>query len=315
MRYEDLYYPYKEEEEKRYRREVERPELSQPTLPPPPIGEANFTQPKLTNFGLRETKTTEEQIKEIPQPQPTPQPEVRLPETYSPELEALKNQLLGYNWFQGSPYAEFFRNIMTQLATPETAPLGMTEAERQTMINMARMNIAAQTQAQINQILNTLGGRGFRAGESGQVDTALASIMRGGQEQLGQAITTLMLDEARRRAQQDLALRQLNLSRLTAIPEFASLLEQGDLNRIQMALRALEAAGGLEQFLKQFGLQKEQLAASQAATAAAQELRERQFQYQQEMDALKLLLGLYGQETELQQSIFNPYWRAILGGL
>ena len=65
------------------------------------------------------------------------------------------------------------------------APQPGTTDYQQAMYNLARGQIQGQTRTEAEQMKGLMGGRGFRAGESGIADTAIGNILRGGSERLG----------------------------------------------------------------------------------------------------------------------------------
>ncbi len=235
---------------------------------------------------------------------------------YSPELEKLKHSYLTKDWFAGSPYKGMYEQLIQQLTTPETTKLGLTDQELQAMINQMRGNILGTSQGLINMVAQQMGGRGFRPGESGLADAALSNIAQQAQQQLAGGIQNIMLDEARRRFEQDLALRNLNLNRILAATKFADLLESGELQRLGLGLQAGQFGAGLEQFAKELAAQ--QAAQAAAAQSAADRLaweKERwgkEFEYGQQLDALKLLASLYGVELGQQTERYSPYWQAMI---
>lgn len=67
----------------------------------------------------------------------------------------------------------------------DTAPEWGTEEYQQGMYNLAREQVSGQTAADVEYARTELGGRGFKAGESGIANRALMNIRRGGAERLG----------------------------------------------------------------------------------------------------------------------------------
>lgn len=100
-----------------------------------------------------------------------------------------------------SPYANFLQQL--------TQPIEY-QSQQQQRYDLAREQIQRGTKLEAEQMRRYMGGRGFRAGESGLADTALGGVFRGGAERLSQASRAISQDEAARKAQYD----QMNLQRM-----------------------------------------------------------------------------------------------------
>jgi hypothetical protein len=233
--------------------------------------------------------------------------------TYSPELEALRKQLLSTNWFAESPYAKYLQDVITGIQGLR-APTGMTEAEKALQLNQLRANIMGQTRGMMRQATEQLGMRGFTPAESGIAGSALADIMRSGQQQFAEAVSNLAIAEAQRRFQEQLAAGQFEMSKLQAVGDIANRFEQWRQANIGLGLQAGSLAAQLEQFAQQLAEQRAQRAASAALAGDRLALERERFEYEKEMDALKLLMNLYAQEQEAQRSAYQPYWQAWLKG-
>jgi hypothetical protein len=229
--------------------------------------------------------------------------------TYSPELEALRKQLLSTNWFAESPYAKYLQDVITGIQGLK-APTGMTEAEKALQLNQLRANIMGQTKGMMRQATEQLGMRGFTPAESGVAGSALADIIRSGQQQFAEAAANLAIAEAQRRFQEQLASGQFEMSKLQTLGDIANRFEQWRQANIGLGLQAGNLAAQLEQFAQQLAEQRAQRAASAALAGDRLALERERFEYEKEMDALKLLMNLYAQEQEAQRSAYQPYWQA-----
>ena len=285
-----------------------------------PMGAGALRLPLASLDRIEETPTT------LPQPIPSDVSQIPLPQAeggggagqeeqphrvYSPELEGLKHRYLSHDWFAGSPYAQYLVPAMQGLFHPVQMDVGLTPQERQDILNQARMNISGQTLAGIRELERALGGRGFGFGESGLADTALAQLLRGGQQQFAQLAQNLATQEAQNRFAQRLALEQLNLDRILGGGKFADLLEQTGLGRMGLGLQALASIGGLEQFIEELRQRALDRAAIAGRHADEMELARQRFEYQQQMDALDLLAKLYGSALGQQEARYSPYWDAV----
>lgn len=111
----------------------------------------------------------------------------------------------------------------------------------------------------MEQMKETLGEKGFRAGDSGLADTILGKIAMKGQSELSEFGRNIEAQESMRRFMEKLSLGKF----------------------------------GLEE--KRFGLEGEK------------------FQYGQGMEAIQMLMNLFGMGQQNQQAAYAPYWESILG--
>ena len=233
---------------------------------------------------------------------------------YSPELEGLKHSYLSQDWNAGSPYADLFKGYMGDLATPIAGPVGMSPEEQQAQANMLRSNIMGSTKGMMDVMSDKMGAAGFRAGESGRADSALASVARGGQQEYSTAMTNMALEEAKRREALGLQTQELNMNRMLAAGKFGDLLETGDVNRLGLGLQAGQFAGGLEQYEKALEEQRRARAAAAGASGARfdweKEKYKEQFGYQQERDATEDMFKYYYGTTDDQEDAYNRYFGA-----
>lgn len=229
---------------------------------------------------------------------------------YSSGLEGLKGQIYNQNWTAESPYANLFKGYMQQLATPLDLKAGLTPEQLAAQTNQIRSNIMGGTKAMMGQMENKMGGRGFRAGDSGFADTALAGVAREGQSRLSDALTTASLENARQEKANELQLAGLNTQRLLGAGQYGGLLENSRQSGFKNLFDAIGTGGGLEQFEKNYGLQERQLGQAGANAAAAQDRWSQEFEYGKQQDALKLLMGFYGGEQGAQNDRYAPYWNA-----
>jgi len=105
-------------------------------------------------------------------------------------------------------------------------PVGLSDPEMQTQINMGRRSIQGATNTGLEQMREVLGGRGFTPGSSGVADTEMGKIVRGGAQQQSDYNTSLMMNEANARAANKLALGNLNLNRALGAGALTSALNE-----------------------------------------------------------------------------------------
>jgi len=117
-----------------------------------------------------------------------------------------------------SPYAGFLKAL--------TQPIRYEDRSQQ-RFNLARGQIQGAGQVEMGMLRKSLGGRGFRGGESGYADTAYARSARGTGERLTRASQEITESEANRAMQYD----QLNLQRKGIGGGLALRGEEGVLNR------------------------------------------------------------------------------------
>lgn len=117
-----------------------------------------------------------------------------------------------------SPYAGFLKSL--------TQPIRYEDRSEQ-RYNLARGQIQGAGQVEMGMLRKSLGGRGFRGGESGYADTAYARSARGTGERLTRASQEIETSEANRAMQYS----QLNLQRMGMGGGLALQGEEGVLNR------------------------------------------------------------------------------------
>ncbi|MBW1975266.1 MAG: hypothetical protein JRI45_06810 [Deltaproteobacteria bacterium] len=177
---------------------------------------------------------------------------------------------------------------MEQLKSPlRTGLVGLRGAERQNIYNLARRQIQGGARAEAEQMRTLMGGRGFRAGESGIADTAIQQALRAGTERLGALSGQLAAEEAQRRSQERLQLAGLNLQRMTGAGQIGAQFAQAGAQRAA-ARMAQETA------LKRLGWEKERF-------------KEYEYPYQQQTDAWKRLQWLYGSMLGQQAQDWDRY--------
>lgn len=213
---------------------------------------------------------------------------------YSPALEQLKKSYLLKDWQTPTATEGKVGGYMDTLAG---APVGLTDVERQGILNQARGNIMGTTQGLMDTSREAMGGRGFRAGESGIADTALAQIGRSGTEQMGQVATNLALSEAQNRPAQRLA-------NLTAAGGMGTNLMSGENARLGTGLQTLIGGAGIEQFPQQLKAETD-IAGGNLGLGYAN-LGETQNQ-----NAMQNLFNLYGQGQTQQALPYSNYWSGL----
>lgn len=105
--------------------------------------------------------------------------------------------------------------FLEQLKQKGEAPqIGTAEEERQGVYNLARRQTQGATKTAGEQLQGAMGGKGFRGGESGIADTALAGIYNQGAERMGQMASQQSIAEVKNRFDQSLATNRMDLDRL-----------------------------------------------------------------------------------------------------
>ena len=166
---------------------------------------------------------------------------------------------------------------MKQLETPIEA--GLSKGDLQTQYNQMRKQIQGGWGAGTEALKGQLGQRGFRVGESGVADTALAGLYGEGARALSTGAENIYLDEAKRR--QDLA--GLNLQRM---------LGAGGLEAQQAATGASAGASA-----DRLAWEKEQFGQT--------------FPWQKEQQTTQQLFDLMAMMVGSQQEAYAPYMSAI----
>ena len=118
-----------------------------------------------------------------------------------------------------SPFAGFLKSL--------TEPL-QYESRYQQRFNLARGGIQSATRTALEQAKTYMGGRGFRAGESGIADAPISAIATKGAERLSRAGLEIGESEAARRAEYD----RMELQRKMGGAQIALSGEEGALNRM-----------------------------------------------------------------------------------
>ena len=129
-----------------------------------------------------------------------------------------------------SPYAGFLKGL--------TEPL-QYENRYQQRFNLARGGIQSATRTALEQAKSYMGGKGFRAGESGIADAPISAIATKGAETLSRAGLEIGESEAAKRAEYD----RMELQRKMGGAQIALSGEEGALDRM---MRYYEAKLGAE---------------------------------------------------------------------
>ena len=124
-----------------------------------------------------------------------------------------------------SPYAGFLKSL--------TEPL-QYESRYQQRFNLARGGIQSATRTALEQAKTYMGGKGFRAGESGIADAPISAIATKGAERLTKAGLEIGESEAARRAEYD----RMELQRKMGGGQLALTGEEGALNRMMEYYKA-----------------------------------------------------------------------------
>jgi len=177
---------------------------------------------------------------------------------------------------------------MKQLEQPiRGGAVGMTGAESAAKYGLARRQIQGGTKAAMEQAKSAMGGRGFRAGESGIADSAMASIASQGAERLGASATEQALAETQRVDQLRANQAGLNLQRATGAGQIGVGFAQAGAQRTAAKLSAETAANRLAWDRERF--------------------TEYEMPYQEEQDAWSRLMQLYGSQVGGQDNAWGEY--------
>ena len=103
---------------------------------------------------------------------------------------------------------------MDELKKPGELDVGLKEEERQGIYNLGRRQMQGAWTAGAEQLKESIGSQGFRAGESGRADTALGGLYAQGAESLGKYGQEIALSEATNRFNQNATVEGLRQSRL-----------------------------------------------------------------------------------------------------
>jgi hypothetical protein len=165
--------------------------------------------------------------------------------------------------------------------------LGLTDAERQNIYNLARRQQAGETRGALQDTMAVMGGRGFHAGESGIADTVLGQIRGEGAERMGRLSSELAADEAQRRAEQQATEKQLQISALTGA------------GQIEASKAQASAASAAARMNAQVA--RERLAWEQ------ERYKEYEFPFQQQQSAWDNLFNMYGMQYGAQEQGWDRY--------
>ena len=193
-------------------------------------------------------------------------------------------------------YDQMLAGWLQQLQQRPNIQVGLTDQERSAIYGLGRQQIQGATRTSAEQLRTAMGGQGFRAGESGIADTALANIYRGGAEQLAQYSGNLAAQEAQNRFSQRLGIEQLMSNRLGT---GAGIL--GSLRGAQMQAGATTAAA--------------RMAANTAADRLSWEkerFKEYTFPWEQEQGTWGNLMQMYGMQQQGQQYAYQPWYTAMI---
>jgi len=166
---------------------------------------------------------------------------------------------------------------MQQMEAPITADIGLSEQERQSIYNLARRQNQSATNAAAEEMLGAMGGRGFRAGDSGIADTAIGKIYGEGAERLGQVGTQTAIEEAKDRFAQNAQLANLNLQRLQGGGSLAAQLKQAQLAGAQLGLSRDQMEQQQRQWEDELGLKRDQFGFDKTKWADEYGLANQQF--------------------------------------
>ena len=171
--------------------------------------------------------------------------------------------------------------------------LGLSGAERQNIMNLARRQQSGQTKAATDQMMTAMGGRGFQAGSSGIADTAIGKIQSEGAERLGALSSEMAANEAKLRGEQKSAEGQLQVGALSAAASAES----------QAAMASAQrAAARMSQEVARERLGWEQ-----------EKFKDFQFPMQQQNQAWDNMFSMYGMMNQQQNSDWDRY-SDMLGG-
>ena len=182
-----------------------------------------------------------------------------------------------------------------QLKTPiRGGAVGMTGAESAAKYGLARRQIQGATKTAMEQTKSAMGGKGFRAGESGIADTAMASIASQGAERLGAAATGQAISEIERTDAQRQQQAALNLQRQTGAGQIGVGVAQAGAQAAAARASAKSAADRLAWDREKY-------------TTYTHPMMETQFEYGQEQDAWSRLMSLYGSQAQGQGQAWGQY--------
>jgi hypothetical protein len=175
---------------------------------------------------------------------------------------------------------------LQQLQTPAEEKGALSDTERRQMFNLARRQSAGALNTGLSTLRSELGGHGFRGGESGIADSALANLVRSNQEALSQEGTKIAMDEAQRRER----LAELGQNRLLGAGGLSAQLES-------IAAQRAAASGANKNAAAQLAWEKERFG--------------QEFPWEQEQSRMTMLSNLLGEMGQSQQQVYAPYWDAL----
>ena len=171
--------------------------------------------------------------------------------------------------------------------------LGLSEGERQNIYNLSKRHQAGETRAATDQMVSAMGGRGFKAGESGIADTAIGKIQSEGAERLGRLSSELAANEAKLRGEQKLAEGGLQVSALTGAASAEAAEAQA---------AAARAAARMSQEVQLQRLDWEQ-----------EKFKDFTFPMQQQENAWDKMFGMYGMMNQQQNTDWDRYAGMLSG--
>jgi len=178
--------------------------------------------------------------------------------------------------------------FMKQLKQPITqGQIGLGRGERENVYGLARRQIQGGTKTAMEQMRTSMGGRGFRAGESGIADTAMGTIASEGAERLGKFASEQAASEAMRRSEEKMGIAGLNVQRATGAGQIGASYAQAGAARASARYGAETAANRLDWEREKF--------------------KEYEMPYAQEQDAWKRMMDLYGSQTRGQDEAWGRY--------
>lgn len=134
------------------------------------------------------------------------------------------------------------QTFISEMQQPIDIPTGLNAPWYQQAFNRMRGQIQTGTRANLAQIQQFTGGRGFRTGESGMADTLIGREARAGSQRLAGASAGLAESQLERGFGQRLSLEQLNLQRRLGAGGLAMQGEESAMDRLmqQQQLRVQE---------------------------------------------------------------------------
>lgn len=195
-----------------------------------------------------------------------------------------------------------------ELSKPtEQTPIGLSEQERSSIYGLGRTQIQGATRASAEAMKEFMGGKGFRAGESGIADTPIAGIMRGGQQQLGDFATSMAAQEAKDRFAQRFQLSQLDQQRLLGGAGIAGGLETANIGA-QATLGAARAGAGAARYAAGLGAET----AANRLGWEQERFKDYTFPYEKQQGSFGNLMQIYGMQQQSQQDRYAPWYQGLV---